>query len=297
MKYVKAAELATNSVMASSSMGSCTVASAMGRAAGNATGRGTGFVEEGLCWYLPTLKNSPCADRQTDRCKAQPSSPNSPLPEPAQGHPGWCYLEGDVPMLRCDGRPPQQGVVDGGEGVQLGGHCRDTGAVGGSQTAHPLLQPSVPQTPLGTSPTQSVTWATLPRPLQPQPWSLGSPHPPFICFRASSSLLMLLRSSRQSWKQIRVSASPRMGVPHPAHLGGHQFPIAQGPSTHLLVQFLTQGCLEQRCQQVVEPAVGQNGVLRSPQGAPASPSPTPQLGAPGSPHGGGWGSQHHLCPR
>lgn len=208
VKYVKAAELATNSVMASSSMGSC----AMGRAAGNATGSATGFAEEGLCCKLPTLKNSPCADRWRDRCEAQPSCPHTPFPEPAQGHPGWRYLEGDVPMILHDGRPPQQGVVNGSEGVQLGRHCRDTGAVRGSQTTHPLLQPSVPQTPLGTSPTHSITWATLPDPLLPQPWSLGSPHPPFACFRAASSLPTPLRSSRQSWKQSRVSVSLQTGV-------------------------------------------------------------------------------------
>lgn len=71
VKYVKAAELATNSVTASSSMGSCAVGSAVGRAAGNAAGT----AEEGLCWDLPTLKNSPCADRRTDGREAQPGSP------------------------------------------------------------------------------------------------------------------------------------------------------------------------------------------------------------------------------
>lgn len=60
---------------------------------------------------------------------------------------------------------------------------------------------------------------------------------------------------------------------------GQGHPRAQGPSTHLLVELLPQGSLEQRCQQVVEPAVGQSGMLRSPHGThPASPSPPPWLG-------------------
>lgn len=49
VKYAKAAELATNSVMASSSMGSCAAGSTVGRAAGNSTGSATGSAEEGLC--------------------------------------------------------------------------------------------------------------------------------------------------------------------------------------------------------------------------------------------------------
>lgn len=85
--------------------------------------------------------------------------------------------------------------------------------------------------------------------------------------------------------------SPQMGVPKPqaTHWAchgkgwGHRHPTAQGPSTHLLVQLLPQGFLDQRCQRVVEPAVGQSRVLRSPWGAPASPRPTSWPGTRGSP--------------
>lgn len=69
VKYVKAAELATSSVTANSSMGSCAMDGVLGRdvgkatgsAIGNATGSTTGSAED-FCWYVPTLKISPCTD-------------------------------------------------------------------------------------------------------------------------------------------------------------------------------------------------------------------------------------------
>lgn len=91
VKYVKAAELATNSVTANSSMGSCAVGSVLGRgvgkatgsAMGNATGSATGSAE-GLCWYVPTLKISPCTDTRMDVRISQASL----FPNLAQGCPG-----------------------------------------------------------------------------------------------------------------------------------------------------------------------------------------------------------------
>lgn len=67
VKYTKAAVLATNSVTATSSMGSCS------------SGSPTGCAEKGLCHCPCTPKNSPCVDRQMDDvwfdgCKAQPVS-------------------------------------------------------------------------------------------------------------------------------------------------------------------------------------------------------------------------------
>lgn len=144
VKYVKAAELATSSVTATSSMGSCAMGRVLGRdvgkatgsAMGNAPGSTTGSAED-LCWYVPTLKISPCTDTQMDVRISQ-----APLfPDLAQGCPGWHYLEGNVSKLLCEGWRSQQGVVDGGKGVQLGGHCRDMGVVSRSQTTSPLPQP------------------------------------------------------------------------------------------------------------------------------------------------------------
>lgn len=83
VKYVKAAELATNSVTANSSMGSCAMGSVLGRGVGKATGSATGSAE-GLCWYVPTLKISPCTDTRMDVRISQASL----FPNLAQGCPG-----------------------------------------------------------------------------------------------------------------------------------------------------------------------------------------------------------------
>lgn len=67
VKYTKAAVLATNSVTATSSMGSCS------------SGSPTGCAEKGFCHRPCTPKNSPCVDRQMDDvwfdgCEARPVS-------------------------------------------------------------------------------------------------------------------------------------------------------------------------------------------------------------------------------
>lgn len=91
VKYVKEAELATNSVTANSSMGSCARGGVLGRAVGTATGSAMGNATgsaagsaEGLCWYVPTLKISPCTGTQVDVGISQAPL----LPDLAQGCPG-----------------------------------------------------------------------------------------------------------------------------------------------------------------------------------------------------------------
>jgi len=142
------------------------------------------------------------------------------------------------------------------------------------------LEGTGPPAPSSSPPIPQIQPA--PPPASPAP---GSPRPPFTRFRAASSLSTPRRSSRQSWKQSRASASPRPGVPKPLPWGGQgpQVPTAQGPSTHLLVQLRPQGSLEQRGQQVVEPAAGQSGGLRVTPGCHSPPQPTAPAGGTGDP--------------
>lgn len=122
----------------------------------------------------------------------------------------------------------------------------------------------VPQTPPGTSPQL----------------------PPRMRFREASILLMLFSSSTQSWKQSRASgSSPKKGSPSSWLGWGHSARATstkQG-SAHLLVQLLPQGPLEQRHQEVVEPAEGHRtgGSSARPQ-PPQHPHPHPRLPRDGS---------------
>lgn len=104
------------------------------------------------------------------------------------------------------------------------------------------------------------------------------------------------------------SPSPRLGVPKPLtgpamgtgtwtpapHSAGAKHPPScSAPAAGVSGPAVPAGC---------RASCGQSGVLTSPWGAhQASPSPTPRLGAPGSPHvpgtGGQRGPRHHLCPR
>lgn len=222
VKYVKAAELATSSVTANSSMGSCAMGAVLGRdvgkatgsAIGNATGSATGSAED-LCWYVPTLKISPCTDTQMDVRISQ-----APLfPDLAQGCPGWHYLDSNVPILLCEGRRSQQGVVDSSKGVQLGGHCRDMGAGGQEESDHQppptawLCQDAAPQwgpaDPAGRQSGPQSPRTTLPVP---------SPEVPSLTFHVLQDSVQLVNAPLEHEAELeaeQVSVSPGMRVSKP----------------------------------------------------------------------------------
>lgn len=89
-------------------------------------------------------------------------------------------------------------------------------------------------------------------PTGPQPHCPISP--PRMFFRLSCSLLMPFWISTQSWKQSRASGRLRVGAPE--ILSRHRGSTGVTSRAHLLVELLPQGSLEQRHQEVVQPAVG-----------------------------------------
>lgn len=167
-----------------------------------------------------------------------------------------------------DGWWSQQGVVDGNKRVQLGGHCRDTEMVGGSWTPSPSCSSDL----RGQSPHRG---SSLGHPIVSPPAPAPVPRVPSPTFHVLQGSLQPVDTPAELGAELEAEQSiskDKSGGPQAAPRacrggGGqaqHPPPTAQCPSTHLLVQLLPQGSLHQRCQQVVEPAVGQSRVLMSP---------------------------------